>query len=89
MFVINMLPITHHNKSYDFENNDKYRQRSKKFSRNAKRKCRSHLNHNLFYKNFIYDPLDVFIKPMGTINIKIRRLDFKRNQNFGKFFWKL
>ena len=29
-FVINMLSIIHHNESYGYENNDKYRQKPKK-----------------------------------------------------------
>ena len=45
-------------------------------------KVSKHLNHNLFSENFIYDPLDVFSKPMGAIIIRIMRRDFKRNQNY-------
>ena len=56
----------------------------KKISRKALRKCRNILNYNFFSGNFIYDPLDVFYKPLGTINIKIMRLDLKSNQNFFK-----
>ena len=67
MFVINMLSIRHHNKSYGYENNDKAGKNQKKFSRNAKRKCGSHLNHNIVTEKFTYDPLDVFSKP--TINL--------------------
>ena len=33
-------------------------------------------------KQVIYDPLDVFSKPMGTINDGIMRYDVKKYQNY-------
>ena len=62
----------HTNKSYDYENNNKYMQKPK-IQKTARRKCRSHLNHKRFSENFIFDPLDVCFKPMRTINILIMR----------------
>ena len=35
--------------------------------KSARGKCRSNLNRKFFTENFIYDPLNVFPKPMGTI----------------------
>ena len=69
MFVIHILSIRHQNKSCGYENNNKYTQKPKKFSRNANRKCGIHLNHNFFSENFNYDPSNNFFKP--TINIRI------------------
>ena len=44
--------------------------KDQKFSRKkARRKCRSYLNHRHFSANYIYDPLEVFSKRLGTINI--------------------
>ena len=39
---------------------------------NARRICRSHFKYKLSSENFIYDPLNVFSKPMEAINIWIR-----------------
>ena len=60
------------------------KKQKKNCSRNLRTKCRSHLNHNLFSENFIYDPSDVYFKPIGTANMKIKRQDFKRKQNYKK-----
>ena len=53
------------------ENNNKDRQQPKIQLKSARRKCQSNLNHNIFSENFIYDPLNVFPKPMSTISIGI------------------
>ena len=45
--------------------------KNQKFSRKMREKCRSHFKHKFFSKNFISDPLNVFSKPMGAINIWI------------------
>ena len=67
-----MSSLTRRNKSYDYENNEKHRQKPKKSSRCLRRECRSHLNQNLASENFIYDLSDIFFKPMGTANTNIR-----------------
>ena len=53
------------------ENNNKKRQQPKIEQKSARRKCRSNLNHKFFSGNFIYDPLNGFPKPTGTISIRI------------------
>ena len=55
----------HRNKSYDYEDNNKYTQKTK-----FQKESASNLNHKLFHENFIQDPLNVFYKPIGTINIR-------------------
>ena len=70
--------MRHHNKSYDYENNKK-QAKTKNSAENCE-KCRSHLNHKLFSENFISDPLNLFSKPMGAINIWIMWYEFKSNQ---------
>ena len=49
MFVIHKSPLKHHNKSYDYENNNKYRQKPEIQEKSARRKCRRHSIFNLFY----------------------------------------
>ena len=60
MFVILISSKEHHNKSYDYENNNKYMQKPKIQKKSARGKCQSHLNHKRFSENFIYDTLNVF-----------------------------
>ena len=48
-----------------------------KIQKSARRKCRSLLNHKRFQ-----NPLDVFYKPMGTINIRIRNQIYKKSKTF-------
>ena len=55
----------------DDENNNKDRQKLKIQEKIARRKCRRSFNHKLLSENFIYEPLDVFPKPMGTISNRI------------------
>ena len=43
--------------------------KNQKISRKVQ-ECRSHLNHKLFSEIFISDPLKIFSKPLGTINIR-------------------
>ena len=59
MLVNHNSSIIYNNKSYDYENNNKYVQKPKN--------SWSHLNHRLFPENLIYDLLNVLAKPMGTI----------------------
>ena len=70
MFVSHKSSTGQRYKSYDYENNNKYVQKPKIQQKSA-RKCRSHLNHRHLSENFIYDPLEIFAKPIGTINIGI------------------
>ena len=42
-------------------------------SRNLNRKCRSHLNHNLFSEHFIYDLSQVFLSQGGQYNDNEKR----------------
>ena len=84
MFVSHRTPAGQNNKSYDYENNNKYMQKRKIQQKSARRKCRSHLNHKHFSDNFICDPLHAFYNPIGAINIKIMRQDFKMNQKHRK-----
>ena len=56
----------------DYENNNKISQNPKIQEKSARRKCRGHLNLKFFSEHIIYDPLTVFFKPTGAINIKIR-----------------
>ena len=72
MFFINIFPMRRHNKSNDHENNNKFRQRSKK-GINARGKFRRHLHQILSNENCIYDPLVVLTKPMGTISTRTMR----------------
>ena len=62
--------IRHHNKSYDYENNNKSSQKPGRQLKSAT-KCRSHVNHKLFSEIFIYCPLKVLSKPLATINVSI------------------
>ena len=61
----------HHNESYNYENNNKYMQKSKIQLKSARRKCRSHLDHKSFSENLVYDALVIFYETMGSINIGI------------------
>ena len=45
--------------------------KSLKILKKSARKCRSHLNHNVFLENIIYDPVNVFPTQLGIINIRI------------------
>ena len=81
MSVIHGSSIRHHNKSYGFENNNKYRQKPKIQKKSARRNCLRHLNHKLFSENFPCDPLNVCSKQMRTLSIMIKLQDFKQNQN--------
>ena len=56
----------------DDENNNKIWQKLKIQQKSARRKCRRNFNHKLFTENFIYNPLNAFPKPMGTIGNRIR-----------------
>ena len=57
------------NKSYAHENNNKLMQKPKIQEKNARGKCRSHLNHERLSENFIYEQLSVSYEPLRTINI--------------------
>ena len=70
-FVFPCESIRHHNKSYDYETNNENMQKPKIQWKSARRKRRKHLKHQRFSENFISDPLNVFSKPMGAINIWI------------------
>ena len=72
LFFVNQLSIRHHNKSYNYEHNTKYRQNSEPYQKTVRRKCQSHLIHKLFYVKFIQDSINVFFKPMGTINVIVK-----------------
>ena len=63
LFVVDQSSIIHQNKSYDYENNNKYRQKSKILLKSARRQCQS--------ENFTYDHLKVFFEPLRTINNRI------------------
>ena len=52
----------------------------------ARRKCRNHLNHKLFFENFIYDSSNVRSKWIGTNINGIVRWDFRRTKNKHKIF---
>ena len=56
----------------DYENNQKKRQNAKT-QQKSETKCQSHLNqnHKLFSEKVFNEPLNVFSKLMGTINIRI------------------
>ena len=54
--------------------------KNQKFSRKVRRKCRSHLTNKLFSEKFSCDPLNIFFKPMGAINVWIMWYEFKSNQ---------
>ena len=69
MFVIPKSSIRHHNKSYEYENNNKSRQKPK--IQKGARKCRGQLKHKLFSENLIFDAFKVFSEQRGTINIRI------------------
>ena len=46
--------------------------KNKKFSRKVpEESVESKKNHELYSENFIYDPLNVFSKPLGTISFRI------------------
>ena len=60
MFVNHRSITGHHNKSYDYENNNKYMQKPK-IQYRSPRKCQSHLNQTRFSELFIYDSLDVVL----------------------------
>ena len=79
MFVNLKSSIRHHNKSYDYENNNKSRQKPK-IQKKRLRKSRSHFNHKLFSENFISDPFKVSSKPRGTTNIRIlKKIEMSKN----------
>ena len=84
MFVINILSIKHHNKSYDYEDNDKQAKTNKNSAKFRRRKCRSHFKHYLCSENFISDQLAGFSLPMGTIIFGVMGKYFKKNQNYKK-----
>ena len=69
LFVVNRSAIRHQNKSYELEDNNKYRQKPKIHGKSAIRKCRSHLIQNNFSENFIHDSSKVAFDAMGTINV--------------------
>ena len=97
LFVAEQSAIKHRNKSYEYQNNDKYRQKPKIHWKSARRKCRSLLVQKLFSESFIHDFLNVFCETMGSIHFKIKRKDSKRKQkckkkltkNLKKNVWKL
>ena len=70
MFVFLMSSIRHQNKSYDYDNNKRSRQKPKNQWKST-RKSQSHLNYKLLREQLIYDPLKLFSKPMGTIDIRL------------------
>ena len=79
MFVNHKSSIRHHNNSYDYENTNKSRQKPK-IPKKRLRKSRSHFNHKLFSENFIFDPIKVSSKPLGTINIRIlKKIEMSKN----------
>ena len=53
-------------KSYKKKENPKIKEKS------ARRKCRSRSKHKLFSETFIYDPSNVFSKPMQKSEIRSR-----------------
>ena len=71
MFIITMPSMRRHNRCYDYENNNKYSQKPKKAEMREESFTAKYTY--LFSKNFIYDPLNVFYKPMGTIDNRIMR----------------
>ena len=71
ILIILRLLIGHHDTSFDNENNSKNKEKRKLQVESARRKCRRILNHKVFPEDFIYDPLNIFSKPMGKINIRI------------------
>ena len=66
MFVIQNSLLRHPKMSDDYENNSKLM-----FKEMCKKKCRSDIKHQFSLKTFIYDPLIVFSKPIGNINLMI------------------
>ena len=50
-----MLSIRYHKKFYDYENNRQTQAKTKKRSRNLRRKCRGLLSHNPVSEYFVYD----------------------------------
>ena len=70
VFFLHGLSMSYHNKFYVFENNKKYKQKQKVHWKTERRKCRSHLHHRLFSNVFIFDQLNSFSMPMGTVNIR-------------------
>ena len=70
MFLINKSSIRHYNKSLTMKKNNKYSQ-NPKIQKSARGEGRSQFNHTFFSENFIYDPMNVFSKPVGAINNNI------------------
>ena len=64
MIVGHKSSIRNHSKSYDYENNKKYRQKPKIQEKSARRSCQRLFNHKLFSENFTYDSMNLFSKPM-------------------------
>ena len=56
-------------------------QKPKTRKKNGLTDRRSHLYHNLFSKNFLFDPFKVLLKQMITAIIMILLKDFKSDQN--------
>ena len=55
--------------------------KNQKFSREVReQKVQAIWNHKLFSENFIRDPLNFFLKPIGAVNFKIMWKDFRSNQ---------
>ena len=46
--------------------------KQKKSAEMRKENVEAHLNHNLFFKKFICDRLDVFSNSIGTIKISLK-----------------
>ena len=55
----------------DYENNNKYRQNKKNSVENWEKKLSKPFKPKSFLGKFSCDPLNIFSKPMGTINIRI------------------
>ena len=68
MFVTQSYSIRDHNNSYDYENHNKYRQNQTLSRKVGEEKV--DLNNKLFSENWIYNPMNVFSKPMETSNIR-------------------
>ena len=71
IFVIHRSSTRNHNKSYGFENNNKYRQKPKTQEKRSRRNCLSHLNNKLFNENILYDALNVCSKQTRTVSIML------------------
>ena len=69
----------------DNENNKKIRQKLKFSKKSARRKCRKNFNHKLFSENFIYDPLNLFPKPMELSVIGYCDKISKESKNKNKY----